>query len=360
MTTVIRGGDPDLIATAFYGLGFRARNSVIVVGLEPTGAGGRLRTGRVIARYDVPPARDRGVLARDVAAILRSMGCPSCALVVASGGIPDARGPARAIRTALRRHRIDVRNALLVGADTYRDLDCADPTCCPPAGRPLQEVWESRVATAHVAQGVRLALSEEELVADVVPGPAEPTPAPAEQHDALLTDGQGGVPVDRRDVLSEDARRAAVNAWRLVLDGRLEGVPPTVAESLRDVLVRDGVLLLLGGGPEEGTGSTDPWESFMRSAPDEARARRATVQLAAVARTARPEVRVEAIAVLAWLAWCRGEGARARLLVAEVRRSRPGHRLSLIVEDALIRAVPPPWVLRPGQPRAVDDARRTG
>jgi hypothetical protein len=69
--------------------------------------------------------------------------------------------------------------------------------------------------------------------------------------------------------------------------------------------------------------------------------------LAAAVRVAAEGDRAPGLAVLAMLAWFEGKGGRARLLVERARDDATSVSLTGLVEDLLLRRVPPPW-LRPG------------
>ena len=126
-------------------------------------------------------------------------------------------------------------------------------------------------------------------------------------------------------------------------------MPPGFADALQEVGLRDALLLgMSGGSREESVGSLHDeahLDSFMTGCPDRERDARAERLLAAASREATPQGRAETLAVLAWLAWWQGAGARSRLLVAEAQRLDPAHRLTRLVEAALIAAVPPPWAV---------------
>ena len=51
-----------------------------------------------------------------------------------------------------------------------------------------------------------------------------------------------------------------------------------------------------------------------------------------------------ALTLLALLAWWRGDGARARVLLDGSLDAEPGYRLAELLDDALRAAIPPGWV----------------
>ena len=83
---------------------------------------------------------------------------------------------------------------------------------------------------------------------------------------------------------------------------------------------------------------------FTDRPPDRRAFEAARELVAAVARGAPAGERAEALAVLAWMAWWQGSGARGRLLVGLALADRPGHRLAAIVDRLLAYGVPPSWV----------------
>jgi len=48
--------------------------------------------------------------------------------------------------------------------------------------------------------------------------------------------------------------------------------------------------------------------------------------------------------LLALLAWWRGDGARAEVLLARAFESGPAYRLAHLIDDAVAQGVPPGWV----------------
>src|SRR5919107_971712 len=63
----------------------------------------------------------------------------------------------------------------------------------------------------------------------------------------------------------------------------------------------------------------------------ERRVDRARAVLAGAARAAAPGERAAPLAILAWLAWYLGRGARTRLLLERALVDEPGHRLALML-----------------------------
>jgi hypothetical protein len=353
VTTVVRGSTPDLIAAAFYSLGFRPREALVVLALQPVGT--RYRTGGPIARVDLPPAAGRAAVAARTARTLVRAGCVAAAvLVVTDRPAGGARAMAKATRTALSRCGIEVYDAIHVGDTTFRSVLCREPACCPPQGRPMAEVYASPSAAALVVDGALLRQSEADLIADVTRKPSTCDGPP---------DGDAE-PDGREEPETGQGRNATAGvedvfaSWLAALEAHLEpgdvvaDADPRWSGALTDVRFRDAVLASLCGDPVSTAwallrGERPAIGLFLTGAPDTPVTRRGAELLAAVARRGTPEGRREALAILACLAWWRGRATRARLLVGECLALDPGHRLARLIEAALVEGVPPPWVPRP-------------
>jgi len=366
MQTVVRAGARELIAYAFYDLGYRPQESLVLVGVQAL-PGGRERTHGCVLRVDLPaaPAVARE-LAAGVAAYLRSVGQRRVvALVVAaSHDAPAAAAPGgtRPMHAALvddltrilRRDGVVVSEALAVGSSTYRSYLCARRGCCPPGGRPLGDLSTTAVAAAMVVAGQVLHDDEEGLVLDVAPEPAGPGTGPDRVESEVTA--AGAAQAAQGDAMTALAR------WRALIAPAPASPPdpdPDLAwleVALRGVPFRDALILTLvpgagrapegllcGPGERAGTG---PSHRLLDRAPDPDLLERGRVPLAHVARTAPPGRRAQALAVLAWMAWWSGSGARARLLARRALEDEPGHRMALVLDRLLLRGVPPGWVLR--------------
>jgi len=342
MQTVVRGGPRDLIALAWYRIGFRPRESLVLVGLRGT----RRHSGMVV-RVDLPAREHRRRTLRAVVDMLRRSGDGEVVVLVVSDvdGGPRAGTRGEAVmphrelvgwlRRELPRQGIGVFDVLGVGPTSFRSYLCGDPQCCPAAGLSLDQVADSELAAHMVLEGRTVADREADLVADVQP-------------------------VMRGRVTAAQLRQAgapdpvqALRRWRQLL---AEGVPepPEPARmlaALRHVRLRDAVMFtlipgaglfperVLAGEPVELTTSDDPWTNR----PDDELAERGRRVLAGLARVAPPGERAEALAVLAWLAWWCNDPARCRLLVDLALADRPDHRLAALVAQLHAAGVPPTW-----------------
>jgi Domain of unknown function (DUF4192) len=361
MTSIVAAQPSDLIALAWYQLGYRPSDSLLMVGLH----GPRQQAGAVV-RCDLPPTgAERPVLTSMAAPLVRS-GARSVVLLVCADDACEQPVPrvVRAARRLLPDFGLGLVDSLAVGRDGYRSYDCSAPECCPRQGRPLTEVFDSRVAAELILEGRSLLDGESSLVADVLPAegdsPAAPGPDPAAGPDP-----QAGP--DPAEVL---------RAWRQVLQAspdqqappekqaqRVAGFLPDLVRAMADRKLRDAVMLTLVPGADRladsvlvGAGA-DALESTLRTAPDHELLERGVRLLAAAARQAPAGDRAGPLGALAWLAWWSGQGGRARLLVDRALADQPGYRLAVLVDGLLELAVPPPWV--PGTDRHPDRTSRS-
>lgn len=350
MTVTVTADPADLIALAWYQMGYRPDDSLVMVGLH----GPRQRAG-VVARGDLPPPGQERAAVVALAGPLLDSGADGVVLLVCAADACRA-APPRVLRSALRLLPdlgLDVVDAWAVGSAGYRSYRCTDPGCCPRDGRPLDAVLRSRVAAELVLQGCTLVEDEAALVADVLPGPDD-------ADDADPDDGAGAAPgagtPGRGPEPAELLRR-----WRAALaaDGTTDEAGEghgvlvrLLGPALRDGRLRDAVMVTLVPGAGRvadallaGAGG-DALDTCLRVVPDQDLLDRGVRLLAAAARVARPGRRAGALGALAWLAWWAGQGTRARLLAERALADQPGHRLALLVEGLLEMAVPPPWALR--------------
>lgn len=380
MTTTIRTREPrELLALIPFQLGFRPCESAVVVSIRTH----RSRVG-LVARVDLDALTDpaRGpVLARSLVRHLVQDGAGAVVLVLYSA--LDLRGTDAAVARAAHGHLADAADHLLgepstwiVGARGWFGLDCVDAACCPPTGRPLADLDGAAVSAEMVLRGASVAARREDL---------------GELGRAVSRDRRSA----RRAAARWAARRAAVQApedlhrwrqralddWRAALEEaraatiRSEGgrdVPhpdalpsPPVLGRLRagldDVLVRDAVLLLLipdtGCLPDRlvaGDVGEDVGAALQRVVdpscgvpPEEHTVLAAERLLRAVGSHVPGHPAVPTL--LAILAWWKGDGARAGVLLERALAQDPEYRLAALVEEALGHGMPPGWLATPAR-----------
>jgi hypothetical protein len=369
---VIRAGMADLVAMAFYRLGYRPRESLVVVGMH----GPRHQVG-VISRVDLPPHRPRRNVVRHQLELLQRENEHEVVVLVVSDVSPPASGTGpvalphrplvREVRREADRLGLHVFDVLAVGATSWRSYRCRDLTCCPAEGHSLEAALTGPAATHLVARGCVLAPDEPALVADVEPPRESASGARGSGARGLgasgSTEEEVRPPSPPRGAASsgsalrlEPAEAASALArWRELLARPDTATPADLArlgDVLRDRWLRDSILLTLspaaGTVPEEILVGGDPsaMDAVFDADPDDELLERGRLLLSGVARSAPAGRRADALALLAWAAWWEGNGARGRLLAGRAMADDPGHRLARLVDGLLLHAVAPPWVER--------------
>jgi hypothetical protein len=393
----VRGAQPcDLIALAWYSIGFRPDDSLILIALHQ-GVAGR---GPVL-RVPMPPRSGEPPVAAALFAMLRGAD-PDADGVVALVMQPELRSARLRrligqLRRQARAHGLDLLDVLSVGPHRYRSALCSDFRCCPANGRPVSEVQHSTVATMHVAAGDALAESEAALLADVVPeaahppdaaGPARSGSAPEPEPESELEPGgsaeakPGTEPPEAGPSagISPQARLEVLAGWRRLLASTADQVPdstsglaerdrpaglhqprsprpeppapaelPALAASLRDPELRDAIMVSLVPGTGELpeallSGKQVDLGAVLRAVPDGELTRRGEEALAVLARAAARADRAHPVATLALLSWWSGHGTRARLLADHALQLDPDHALAGLVQEMLAAVLCPPWV----------------
>jgi hypothetical protein len=184
-----------MIAVAWFNLGFRPRDSLVLLGLE----GPRNRVGMLL-RVDLPikqpgdafrpperlpPERQQALLphlVRDLLTTVAASGAHSVVAIVADDQALSKRAPAvvRELMASTKRLGLGLFDVFAVTETAFASLVCDDPRCCPSEGWPIEQVMTSRSAVAHVLQGDLVADSEADLLADVTPGPLDHAASPVD------------------------------------------------------------------------------------------------------------------------------------------------------------------------------------
>jgi len=376
----VRTSEPrELLALIPHRLGFRPRDSAVLVSLRPP----RGRVGLVM-RVDLVHLADGGTgrqVARSALSALDADGARHVACVLYVGP-DDPRLHAEPGRSAAHRAAAHVREAAegpfgwvpvhVVTDSGFLTLDCTDPVCCPAGGRPLSELDATQVGAHMVLSGSVVAGSREELVRFPAVGQQARRSA-ARVRARWVT---RGVEADEQAGEQREEARAAwradsVAAWRSAVRC-VEGTGPQhpapwgrLEAGLVDRRVRDAVLVALIPGTGElaeryvlGTAPDTADDVAVREAlrlvmdpahgvrppPDQARVHREALEL--VVAHGRPRRQAPALTLLAVLAWWQGEGARAQILLATALEHDATYRLARMVEDLLRSAVSPGWVRR--------------
>lgn len=400
-TTTLRVSEPrELLALVPYRLGFRPRDSAVAISLRPP----RGQVGLVV-RVDLEQLADPddgGRCARALVGLLDQDGARRAVLVLyveddprASGAVPVARA-LEAFREASAVPFGDVA-VWVVTASGYLALDCTDHACCPPGGRPLRDLDSTQTSARMVLAGSSVADSRGDLGRirradeDARRGAARTRRRWERRRETAAAQGAPALAAWRRDCLA--AWRTAVADERAAStptsgpgagaagESGIEatgvgdtGVPapgPTggpgrapwgrIEAGLVDRRVRDAVLvgMLPGTGdlPERSVTGETPVPAVdaavgaaVATLVDPARAVRPPADvdvhervLERVVAHGRADGQAPALTLLAMLAWWRGDGARAAVLLERALADDPQHRLAVLLADVLAAAVPPGW-----------------
>jgi hypothetical protein len=314
-TTLTARSPEDLLAAAAVVLGFWPTESVVMLTFDAEHP--------FHARIDLPRARSAlPDLARTLVqpAVHHRVG--RVVVLVHTAERDLGRAAWRALRSAFRRHGIDVVEALLVGADRFHPLLADGPAS--EVGVPFDP--DAIAAHPFLAQAVLdgrvLHRSRGELAAGLVPDPVA-----VARVEAIAAD----LPTRDPGVLEPVAAQLAEGAWAhdLVtrhLDRHAAGDgSPSDADvarllcGMQSLRVRDAA-----------------WSAITR-----ARARPAAAFFADVLRRAPAALVPAAAALVGWAAWQSGDGALAWCAIDRVEAVDPAYGLARLLAEALERAMPP-------------------
>lgn len=376
---LLRLAEPrELLALVPHLLGFQPRSSAVAVSLR----GPRGRVG-LVARVDLPDLADPvhgPQVARSLAAHLDRDGARRAVLVLyLDSGTPDGEVLVRdALVTAASAHTAEAFDVpfggvevVVVGSRRYRCLAC-DPGCCPPEGRTVDELQATRTGAEMVLAGSVVAPARDAL--GQVPAASSDARRAVARVRRRRSDARARAAADGPGALAR-WRLASLAAWRELVapdvDGAVRGGTSRAAllgrveAGLDDRRVRDAVLVAL----LPGTG-TLPERALAHAGPAEDAELRGAMSLlvdpatgrapgpgADVARDVLQEVvahgrrsaQAPATTLLATLAWWRGDGARAAVLLERALGDDPTYRLAHLMRTTVEAGLAPGWVHAPAR-----------
>jgi hypothetical protein len=368
----IRVSEPrEVLAYIPHRLGFRPSESAVLVSLRaPRGQVG------LVMRVDTCDLADHDAgpqLARSAVTLLDRDGARRVMCVLYTDG-PDPRGAPSSLHDAARHLReavegpfgdVDLRVVTPTG---HLELACIDDRCCPPGGRPLHELESTQVGAHMVLAGSSVLGSRDELARiDRADDQARRSVARVRRRweqrcrDAWLA-GPDGV---------ETWREESVAAWRAAVE-LIDGTAPArgapwgrLEAGLADRRVRDAVLVALVPGtadlPERcvrGVVPSPADDAAMGAAmrrimdgeegvlPPREACLLHEATLEALVGHGRSGHQAPALTLLAVLAWWRGDGARAQILLDRALTDDPEYRLATMLADLVGAAIGPGWVQR--------------
>lgn len=377
-TTVRVRGPQDLIAFVPFRLGYQPSESVVVVSLR----GSRQVVG-LVARMDLDAydgrCADGRPAAQAAAESLADIATRDGADRVVVVGYTDAALPA-AVETGTRvRRALEVTaarvEARLPGTESwvvtpggYRALDCTDPLCCPPEGRPSDDIVHSRVAASMVLAG-----------RSVAPSRADRLHIHRASPEARRSAGRSCSRWEKARVTTTGWEARSLEEWRVAVRRAGSAEPGETVElepvllgrlgaAISDRWVRDALLLWL-------TSADDPADAdaVLRTAERRVDAETDAAAGRAMARIVDPEVAARPgderagpavrvleqivahvprarqpapLTLLGLVAWWGGDGAMASGRLSAALAIDGEYALAELVSRALDAGLPPGWVRR--------------
>jgi len=375
-TTIIRVGETrELLAYLPYRLGFRPRESVVVVSIR--GVRGRLG---LVARVDLADLAHPGtgeLTSVGLASHLWRDGAERTVVAVyADGARPrgrwrsDVRDAAQTL-VAILEERVGPTAVWVVDEDRYYCFDCEDASCCPLWGWPLEDLDSTQVSAQMVFAGARVADHRGDLV-------AVPLVGAKERHNVRRVAGRWEL--RRAEALAADGgvpgsgsvawRMRGLDAWACAVDAVRAGAPVRsrdigrITSALQDVLVRDAVVVAatasldaaraaLGGPPDLVSRRIGDAFGMLFEPGSELEPTREGLEAAAqvlreVVAHATDGAHAPALTILALLAWWGGDGATANGWLDKANEADPGYRLAELLGTIVVGGLPPGWVRRAG------------
>jgi hypothetical protein len=354
----------DVLSYLPYRFGYVPTDSLAVLALHEV-APGRSVLG-LAARLDVADLARPDVLVAAVAGLCEQLGRDrtTCTFTVlySDTTVADVRAGrgvgGRVLADWLAAFPFaDPTATFLVTPTGFRCLECLQPPCCPPTGHRLERLSETEIAAWMVLAGHVLVPTREDLGCPLDATPQRRAAAAGAAHRELRSMRTRSAEQRRRwrgrmlDTYGSGLQAAsdapgASEVWdpAPVMLGKLSA-------ALTDPDLRDAVVVWTLGGERLRPGSHAVLDAFGRlvsgglEVPSDAHLDAGARLLTEVARHAPPRRAGYPLAVLGWLAWWRGEGARADVLLRQCLEDDPGNSLGRLLGEALDGGVRPGWAL---------------
>lgn len=379
MTPTLRVREPqELLALIPFQLGFRPRESVVVVSLRAP----QHRVGLVmrVDLVDLAQPDDGRQVARGLVSHVAADGGRDAVLVIYTDDpVPPLHDAGSSVWRAVEHFTSAAEPFLgsidpwVVSSTGYAALGCIDAGCCPPGGRPLSDLLSTVVGAQMVLAGATVMATRDELAWIPRAGDADRRRANAGAN-RWRRRGQDTDPAEQARW-----RREGFATWRAALDGTVTAASLGRLEAaFDDIQVRDAVLLSLVPGvgdlPERflddscgpAGGPDAEWDRDRRRTgvavdraiaaivdpqvgrpPEEGLSSAAQRVLEGVVAHGRRRSQAPALTLLALLTWWRGSAARSRALLERAQACDPRYRLAMLLEETLAAGLPPGWVRRP-------------
>jgi hypothetical protein len=327
-----------VLAVVPHLLGFHPELSFVVIG-----AAGPRQQVELGFRYDLPDPPDATVAADIAGHAVAVLTERRIGTVIGIGYGPGRLVTPDALATAVRRHRLRMRELLRVENGRYWSYLCRNVDCCPPDGTPF-DYPSHPVAAAMTVAGLAAYPDRAALASTLAPLAGEA----AQEMDraieracaraqALVDRAQragGGNPLRLAVGAGRRSVREAIGAYRG--GGRITDADAFawLAVSLVNLAVRD-----------------DAWA---RMAPEH---REAHLRLWAdvVRRASGPWLPAPA-ALLAFTAWQSGDGTLANVALDRALAADPDYSMARLLRDILAAGVPPAQARLPMTPEEVEES----
>lgn len=243
-------GPEDILGFIPHSLGYWPVSSLVAMTLHGPRLGATLRLDLPGREIQAAPAGFARAVRRYLEADRDADGSLLAVFTSDAGMVPPSSYDhlISAVQSALAQGGMPVREAWFVGDRYWRDASCADPSCCPLAGRPVQQIRDSMLNAEMVYRGSSVGPAPR-----TGRGPATAVPA---MHLAAVLEAQAGW---EEELGGRYGCRAQFNAvldfWELLLDRSQAG--PWVPDVERDAFLRatllcptwrDAVLVMAAAG----------------------------------------------------------------------------------------------------------------
>jgi hypothetical protein len=310
-TTITAGSITDLLTIVPSLIGFAPADSVVIVGLKPSGQ------VHVTLRYDLPDEEGQlAALARHAVSVLTDAGVST--LVAVIYGAADVGNPvAEALKIVSLITGMTIRDILRVADDRYWSYSCDDESCCPADGTPFT------VGALPAGLDVPVLADRDQLAASIAPvtGDVAEAMRQATQREARHCDPGTGLAAVQQLIAGYRDGRNEVSADMTAI--------ATVA--LRSLRVRD-----------------DAWS---RMDPEH---RAAHIRLwADMTRMAQPGCVAGPASLLAFVAWQSGNGALANVALDRALADDPAYSMAQLLRQVITAGAPPSLARLPMTPEEV-------
>ena len=331
------GSPAAVLAIVPHLLGFVPDKSLVIIGAgQPRG---RIH---VTFRFDLPdpptPDATAAIAAHTVTLLTRQE--LTMAIVIGYGPGPLVTPLADAIREAVARTDLQLRDVLRVDEGRYWSYLCREPSCCPPEGVPF-DTTAHPAAAAMAACGSAVLGDRDALAATIAPVTGSAAEAMARETRRaeriaakLMTSATGTEsPGRQRPVIDGGltAVQAAISTYRE--GGSIEhyGQLAWLALVLTSLRVRDDAWARMDPGHRDA--HLRLWTELTRHA--------------------QPGYIAAPASLLAFTAWQGGNGALANLALDRALADDPGYSLAQLLRDVIDAGTPPSMAQLPMTPEEV-------